>query len=114
MKKRTLNQTWILCLRMWRHIAKVWTAGEKVERLKTKWLTENGFVNMDVDMPSGCFFCKYAEAISGCAECPGRLVDLSFSCYRESYSFEHNPPAFYRELLRLNRIRKASNKLNKK
>lgn len=43
MKKRTLNQTWTICLRMWRSISKIWVEGDDIIELKTEWLEENGF-----------------------------------------------------------------------
>lgn len=107
MKKRTLNQTWILCLRMWRWIASVWTPdGPNVHVLKAKWLMENRIV----DIFNSCFFCEYDvvnDGLANCKQCPGILVDLSFSCTHENYKYDGNPKAFYKELLRLNRIREA-------
>lgn len=113
MKKKTLNQTWVLCLRMWRHVAKVWIEdGISVEILKMKWLNENGFGEDDI--LSSCFFCEHIRYIVGCYSCPGRMVDPKFDCERPEYRHWSNPPAFYRELLRLNRIRKALIKSSKK
>ena len=104
-KKRTLNQTWILCLRMWRWIAKVWTPnGLSVCELKSQWVIDNGFRNYEVY--GNCFFCSLAES---CWECPGRLIDPDFSCLNRDYDYEEKPVEFYKELLRLNRIRKAKN-----
>ena len=106
MKKRTLNQTWVLCLRMWRSIAKNWTERKSVSCQKRLWLMHNGFGKYEVS--AGCFFCQYDEYYNrGCRSCPGRLVDPSFDCNNEPYSFRNEPVAFYKELLRLNRIRKA-------
>ena len=100
MKKRTLNQTWTLCLRMWRSVAGKWITGADVCILKKEWVKEN-----EVSAgPGNCFFCNYAET---CLDCPGGLVDASFHCWNEKYDYETNPPAFYKELLRLNRIRKV-------
>jgi hypothetical protein len=90
---------------MWRWIAKVWVKGKDVEKLKRRWLRDNGFTASPLS--SNCFFCNYITSAEHCDGCPGRLVDSSFSCFREAYNFEQNPPAFYRELLRLNRMRKA-------
>ena len=105
MRKRTLNQTWVLCLRMWRWISKEWKKEEReVGNLKILWLKENK-ISMGGAL---CFFCDYTDTINlSCSSCPGRLVDSSFSCFRQKYNFEDNPVAFYKELLRLNRIRKA-------
>lgn len=102
MKKRTLNQTWILCLRMWR-----WVAGQKgvISDLKIQWFSDNGFEYIALD----CFFCDYTlnKKSGGCKACPGRLVDPTFSCTTKKYNYEYNSGAFYKELLRLNRIRKG-------
>lgn len=103
MKKRTLNQTWTLCLRMWKRIAKEWDGdvNNSVWDLKFKWLKENEFIGLK----GACFFCDVAG--DDCYLCPGYLVDSSFVCSNDSYDYESNPVAFYKELLRLNRIRKA-------
>lgn len=104
MKERTLNQTWTLCLRMWRSISKKWVKDElNVDFLKKEWLRENKLSVFNTD--SNCFFCDYAG--DSCLICPGKLVNLLFSCMNHKYHCEDNPLAFYKELLRLNRIRKA-------
>lgn len=113
MKKRTLNQTWTLCLRMWRWIAKVWQTPRyrryDVVALKIIWLRKNGFRYIWSD----CFFCDCRENETdnddeGCNEaCPGALVDPDFDCMEDAYYYRWKPVEFYKELLRLNRIRKA-------
>ena len=112
MKKRTLNQTWTLCLRMWKWVKKVWRTegyeGMNVHELKRIWLTDNGFA--DKLVYCNCFFCDYK---GGCARpcrirCPGAMVDREFGCVNSPYHYELNPAGFYKELLRLNRIRKAN------
>lgn len=107
MKKRTLNQTWVLCLRMWRSISKIWDKdGPNIHNLKASWLRENGFALLD--LKCNCFFCDWTGPDdNSCNNCPGKLVNPSFSCCRLSYDYEDKPVAFYKELLRLNRIRKA-------
>lgn len=103
MKKRTLNQTWILCLRMWRWISKEWPKSElDVCGLKERWLEANGF---KYSISNSCFFCDFAE--DECFQCPGQLIDSHFSCMNPKYDYDDKPVAFYKELLRLNRIRKA-------
>ena len=100
MKKRTLNQTWILCLRMWR-----WRASGNNKRKptwKAKWLRDNGIESIRAN----CFFCAFAKTGS-CEDCPGILVDPTFNCYNPAYCFHEKPEAFYKELLRLNKIRKG-------
>lgn len=101
MKKRTLNQTWTLCLRMWRWIAKNKGRTVKCYRLKAKWLRVNGFKYVVAD----CFFCDFAQ--NNCKRCPGKLVDPNFDCGSSDYCYSKKPVAFYKELLRLNRIRKG-------
>lgn len=104
MKKRTLNQTWVLCLRMWRWIAKEKAKKSRkyVATLKRQWFRENGFTKWEVE--SDCFFCGYTQF---CCNCPGKLVDPTFDCNEDNYCYDSKPVAFYKELLRLNRIRKA-------
>lgn len=110
MKKRTLNQTWVLCLRMWRWIAKEWDKEKDVGELKLQWLQEHGFLSdLFEGIYNSCFFCEYNKGIKqlACQNCPGVLVNPLFTCGNDAYNYETNPPAFYKELLRLNRIRKA-------
>lgn len=102
MKKRTLNQTWTLCLRMWRSIAKNHNERRNISRQKASWAKENGFKRLEI--AGNCFFCDYAGS---CEECPGRLVDNSFQCENNAYNYADKPIEFYQELLRLNRIRKG-------
>lgn len=104
MKKRTLNQIWIFCLRMWRSVSKAKAKNKRrwISVLKRQWLTDNGFKNLS----GNCFFCDETPEDS-CALCPGRLVDPTFNCCRADYHYKHKPSAFYAELLRLNRIRKG-------
>ena len=104
MKKRTLNQTWVLCLRMWRSISKKWTGRIPIWKLKAQWLKVNGFPDYTIE--EDCFFCDYTKN-SDCRQCPGKLVDRNFSCTNHDYDYENEPVAFYKEILRLNRIRKA-------
>lgn len=106
MKKRTLNQTWVLCLRMWRSISKKWTGRISVHILKARWLKANGFPPNTIE--EDCFFCDYTNGVdAGCSQCPGCLVDPNFRCSGNDYDYEDKPVAFYAGLLRLNQIRKA-------
>ena len=77
MRKRTLNQTWTLCLRMWRWIAKVWQTPHYkrygVYQLKKIWRKKTVFTLYDVNV----FFCDYT-VVEVCDECPGNLVDSNF------------------------------------
>ena len=102
MKRRTLNQTWVLCLRMWRWIAANWKEGANIYTLKEQWIHNNGFGGTEIE--SDCFFCDFCIH---CPACPGKLVDPDFYCENEKYDYETKPKTFYKELLRLNRIRKG-------
>jgi len=108
-KKRTLNQTWTLCLRMWRWIAKVWQTPRyrryDISDLKRIWLKKNGYKN---GLWCDCFFCDYKSRGVPCSVgCPGAMVDRNFRCTRFNYHWIRKPIEFYKELLRLNKIRKA-------
>lgn len=108
MKQLTLNQTWTLCLRMWRWIAKEWRiGGKKSSILKKRWLRGNGF-KVSQSESGNCFFCVYVREHGDngeCLCCPGALVESDFECGDAGWSSD--PPAFYKELLRLNKIRKG-------
>ncbi len=109
-RKRTFNQTWTLCLRMWRWIAKVWQTPRyrryDVHTLKGIWLRKNGSYYLRGD----CFFCECKNIYNtdDCNNgCPGIFVDSGFSCCNYYYNYVTKPVEFYKELLRLNRIRKV-------
>jgi len=114
MKKTNLNETWKLCLSMWRWIAKERGRSNylSVYTLKAKWLRKHGFKENSVR--EECFFCEYcskhrtikAETV-GCPDCPGTKVDRSFDCRNTDYNFYSRPIAFYKKLLALNKIRTA-------
>ncbi len=112
MKKLTLNQTWTLCLRMWRWIAKEWKkTGKSVHLLKIEWLKQNGFNPKAISCE--CFFCERdnqqrEEGENYCHHCPARQINPNFHCEQiKEYFYAEKPIAFLAELLRLNRIRKA-------
>lgn len=111
-KKLTLNQTWTQCLRMWRWITEVWQTPRykryDVGQLKKIWLKKNGFNPSTVR--ASCFFCEYKRRKNLCfcyTACPGALVDPDFVCDNYNYHYAYKPVEFYKELLRLNKIRKA-------
>ena len=110
MKKLTLEQTWTMCLRMWRWIAKEWKSNNRltVYSLKRQWLKANGF-EVGLGATDNCFFCAHTLRVD-CCDCPGVLVNSFFDCESAEYNYFIDPPAFYKELLRLNRIRKANKK----
>jgi len=47
------------------------------------------------------------DGVENCMECPGALTDPDFDCTHNGYYYSVYPVKFYKELLRLNRIRKA-------
>lgn len=107
-KNFTLEETWRLCLSMWQWIAEQVRGGseEMVSALKDRWLVKNGF-NVDLEeIEHSCFFCEYDNA--GCADCPARKVDPSFSCSKAEYNWHRKPIAFCNKLVSLNRKRKKA------
>ncbi len=107
MKKLTLDETWELCLKMWKWINESTKAGSRhnVRQLKEMWTTGNGFVFMEED----CFFCEYdiRRESQICRLCPGKKVDKTFKCENPIYHYENNPIKFYEKLVELNKIRLA-------
>ncbi len=105
MPKRRFNleETWRLCLSMWRWIAKQIREGseESVSDLKEEWLEKEGIEEIEED----CFFCEYGGG--ECGDCPGRLVDPDFHCANDEYYWVDSPILFCNELIRLNRKRKG-------
>ena len=116
-KKLTLNETWRLCLSMWKQIAKQKRAGDKkdVESLKEDWLKKYW---TGKHIYCECFFCDYQEQRSTggdspyiCPDCPAVLVDPKFNClHKPSYNYKEHPTAFYNKLVSLNRKRKSHSK----
>ena len=116
MKRLTLDETWVLCLKMWK-----WT-DEQIEEhgidyaeennLKRLWLKKQRFRR---NIVLNCFFCDYAckqggflNDLGNCPSCPGRLVRPNFHCEkRESYRWDEKPRKFYKKLVELNKIRLA-------
>ena len=109
-KKMTLDLTWELCLRMWKWIAENWQEDRYVCAMKTQWLRQ--FWAGKPEPKMGCFFCDYHKKhgsgditipgdLSGCEQCPGRLVSGRFHCEHETYSWVDNPKRFYKKLLML-------------
>ena len=108
-KKLTLEQTWTLCLQMWK-----WIAGQirkdpdiSVWRLKAKWLSKHDW---GVSMYCDCFFCDWAGGNRGfpsCPRCPARKIDKDFDCEDTDYDYSLNPIEFYKKLVALNKKRKA-------
>ena len=99
-KKYTLDETWTLCISMWRWIAKQRKAEDVrgIETLKSAWIKAKGFGCIE----SNCFFCHHAGA---CRNCPPRDLDPSFNCENPRYSFFWEPIKFYNKINYLNRKR---------
>ena len=97
MKKLSLEETWRLCLEMWKWIAEEWEKDntKRVAALKQQWLKEHGFENVS----SSCFFCAYAK--SGCGLCPARLVEENFLCDDSEHDYLTKPVEFYHKIVSL-------------
>lgn len=108
LRKLSLEETWKLCMSMWRWIAKQWRAGRRdVDALKREWLEKHGYKGIKIY--NDCFFCQYVAKLKelSCSFCPGRKIDIIFNCNRVEYNFKCNPIAFYNKLVSLNRKRLA-------
>ena len=115
MKRLTLDETWTLCLRMWKWIAGEVKKGsrEDVDDLKAEWLEDNNFE--DEYFANDCFFCGYVEERTGktpypdeggtCALCPAKKVAEFFGCCEDEYHYSGKPLAFYAKLVELNKKR---------
>ncbi len=118
MKRLTLDETWVLCLKMWKWIAMKVRAAIKagktwnVNTLKKEWLEKHGFE----DIVDDCFFCDFydkrrkSDSGLGCLEsglCPGRKVDDLFDCATTDYHYCNKPIAFYKKLCELYKLRLA-------
>lgn len=106
MKKLTLDETWDLCLKMFKWISR--QQGD-VGELKSQWLRKHGFVPASID--SNCFFCEYHHTHKrkdwGKCNCPARKIDKDFDCKSAKYDYTTKPRAFYKKLVALNKIRLA-------
>ena len=120
MKKLTLDETWRLCLSMWRWIAKQKRGGSKrnIDNLKIQWLDIHGYkLNEDNEyIKLNCFFCEYdeqqlrKEESANCDCCPGKKIDIEFACTASGYCWSNDSIAFYNMLVSLNRKRLAKRK----
>ena len=110
MKRLTLDQTWKLCLSMWRWIAKQIREGskERVRNLKRIWVDKHGYTYIMED----CFFCEYTRShdVMCYPNCPGKKVDIGFSCTTHDNEWSIKPIAFYNKLVSVNRKRLAKRK----
>ncbi|KKK82643.1 hypothetical protein LCGC14_2801350 [marine sediment metagenome] len=107
MKKLTLDETWRLCLSMWKWIAKQKREGSKKTpvQLKYQWMSAHG---LEEKINADCFFCNYITANKKCdIYCPGVKIDKDFNCATSGCHWYHDPIAFYNKLVSLNRKRLA-------
>ena len=108
MRKLSLDEVWDYTKRMWAWIAfqkEVKENEQSVEKLKGMWLIQNApeFIHM----ASRCFFCEACKGSSCDTGCPGSLVGGRFCCCDPAHNYQDKPGAFYREILRLDKIRTA-------
>jgi hypothetical protein len=113
MKKLTLNQAWVLCLRQWKWIIKELDESpiQCIAALKHKWCLEHRCL----EIAALCFFCEYAtqQNDEGCCNCPGKFVGKQFSCENMTYDYTNEPRRFYKKLLALNQKRKEQKQKTK-
>ncbi len=111
MKRLSLDETWRLCLQMWKWIAKKIKADKNlcVGDLKAEWVKKHDFDEID----SNCFFCEYSAKHPNKkvnCNCPAKKIDKGFHCLKGEYHYEHEPIKFYKKLVKLNEIRLAKKK----
>ncbi len=109
MKKLNLDETWRLCLQMWKWIARERRKNQRTDigTLKRQWLREHGIESIRFS----CFFCEYGQRFvnsSLCQKCPAKMVDKNFNCEKDGryYHWSERPVAFYNKLVQLNKRRK--------
>ena len=111
----TLDQTWDLCLCMWRWVVAQLKAGTDmtVDELKCLWLTGHGFKEKGWPI-HGCFFCDYgAEGLVGvdctgerCRRCPIPFKNKPYQCEKSrGLNWVLRPKLFLAGLESLNRKR---------
>lgn len=119
MKRLTLDETWRLCLSMWRWIAKQKKEDSSAKSwlIKDEWLEKHGYKEDDISC--SCFFCDYAEPRkktydeSMCTYCPGNKVDKTLGrlwCQNKDIDWRDEPIVFYNKLRSLNRKRLTKKK----
>lgn len=122
MKKLTLEQTWVACLKMWRWVCKevkrrnITPSVSSITSLKYEWLRNKGYIT-PVD---SCFFCDYDYRYEAdCRLCPAGRMEGGYEFWCElnrnpsdnddwcDFAWFIDPHAFLRKLKSLNRKRKA-------
>lgn len=94
MKRLNLNETWALCLKMWKWIAmkvraarnagRIWN----VDNLKKEWLQKHGIKDEEIDL--NCFFCEYDDkrhSLTECQFCPARKIERDFHCNKSTSNY---------------------------
>ena len=116
MKKLNLDETWRLCLSMWRLVAKKKKAEspKSIKGLKEEWAEKHGYEDK---LQDDCFFCEYNNKRGGknwmnlCQLCPGKKVNKEFHCERgNNPRWNKQPVKFYNKLVSLNRKRLKAKK----
>ena len=107
MKRLNLNETWVLCLKMWKWVIKEFEAGnpKNVDDLKEEWCEKNGFATVEIKYH--CFFCEYdRRGENECDFCPAKKIDKMFDCKGCSkYHYFDYPRKFYKTIFQLNKLR---------
>ncbi len=93
-----LKKVWEACIEMWEWIVEHLDEGTVAE-LKARYCLEH---NIKIAVSSNCNFCEYALTEGSCHDnCPGKLVDRSFSCCWPEYHYSWKPVAFLAKLKEL-------------
>ncbi len=106
----SLDETWEFCIKMTKWIAEEMRrdSSQRVGTLKKAYLAQN---HPDLHLCNNCFFCDYDDDNDNeCKACPARLVESSFDCRNDAYNYYWRATDFHKELVRLNKIRKAKPK----
>ncbi len=113
-----LDRCWKNCITMWKWIAENWKPGMDVYAMKNQWLKNHHFSRRSLVNNGACFFCEYYVSHGGghfryrgewiCKNCPGAYISKSFNCSSRKYHYKTNPKGFCRELVQLDKKRKAA------
>jgi len=117
--KLTRGIAWKNCLAQWKWITenldrdglRSKSSKDRVDILKREWVEKNW--RKGQTLIHSCFFCTFAnsECMSKCSQCPGREVEVTFTCVHTNYNYHDSPQEFYRKLLRLDNKRRTQSKL---
>ena len=101
-----LDVCWDECEKMWEYVSNNYVPEDcNLDVIKGQWLEANGY---KISWIRGmCFFCEFVwRLIQQCNNCPGVQVDNRFGCFNLEYNYETKPKLFYKEIVRLNKVRK--------